>query len=88
MRGRLNPISTVATTPGVWADGPTSELFISTMFSYSNSTLTSSTTGGAPVPHLFVVGFDGQSGEIVLEVEVKNPFIDIEALDVSRNLGV
>lgn len=83
MRGRLNPISTVATTPGVWADGPTSELFISTMFSYSNST-----TGGAPVPHLFVVGFDGQSGEIVLEVEVKNPFIDIEALDVSRNLGV
>ena len=83
MRGRLNPISTVATTPGVWADGPPSELFFSTMFSYSNST-----TGGAHVPHLFVVGFDGQSGEIVLEVEVKNPFIDIEALDVSRNLGV
>ena len=45
------------------------------MFSYSNST-------GAPVPHLFVVGFDGQRGEMVLEVEVKNPFIDIEVLDV------
>ena len=82
MHGRLNPISTVAAVPGLWA-GPTSELFISTMFSYSNST-----TGGAPVPHLFVVGFDGQSGEMVLEVEVKNPFIDIEALGVSRNLDV